>query len=287
MDIANNPTLLKSYYIPPRPEVLAKVQEQMNSDDPNIEYISKLVSEDVGLSAAVLQIINSPLYGMNRQISDIKQAAMLLGLDRIANLVASESLKKSFTAKSCISLERFWDEATDIANAMVFIAERVNKTDNAGHTIKENLPLEDLYTLGLFHDCGIPPLAQKHFDYKELLMEANAGNIASLDLEDERYSTNHAIVGYLICTSWFLPKKLCDLVLRHHDTEFLEDSRVDMQCRQMFAILKAAEQLVYRHTRGKSCPEWSHYREAVFDYTYLTEDEFDDLYEAYLTFVDL
>ena len=223
---------------------------------------------------------------MNRTISDIKQATLFLGLERINNLIASEALKRSFNGESSISLERFWDEATDIANAMVFIAENVDKTDHEGHIIKEVIPLEDLYTLGLFHDCGIPAIALKHKNYIDILSSANEANQSSIVLEDQHYNTNHSIVGYLISTSWFIPENICELVLRHHDRTFFEDGRVTHQSRIMMAVLKAAEQLVYLESRNRSCPEWDEFHTETLNTLNLVDDEFDELYERYLGFIN-
>ena len=46
--------------------------------EPDTGGVANLISRDVGLSAAILKVINSPFYGMNRRISEIKQAAMML-----------------------------------------------------------------------------------------------------------------------------------------------------------------------------------------------------------------
>ena len=50
----------------------------MEVGEPGIGEIANLISRDLGLSAAILKVINSPFYGMNRRISEIKQAAMML-----------------------------------------------------------------------------------------------------------------------------------------------------------------------------------------------------------------
>lgn len=55
------------------------------------------------------------------------------------------------------------DVANDIANAMIFI----------GRKVKTKMPVEMLYTIGLFHNCGIPLLAVKYENYKNVLIEAN------------------------------------------------------------------------------------------------------------------
>jgi HD-like signal output (HDOD) protein len=153
-DLDNNKLaeVVSSFQIPVKPEILSHLEELIRKDEPDIEQIAGLISSDVGLSAAILKIINSPFYGMNRRISEIKQAVMMLGLKTINGLVTALLLKTSFKGESSISLERFWDDAQDIANAMSYI----------GNKVKNKVPVDMLYSIGLFHDCGIPLLALKH-----------------------------------------------------------------------------------------------------------------------------
>ena len=73
-------SVVSSFQVPVKPEILTEMQNMMDEDEPYIEEISALISNDVGLSAAILKIINAPFYGMNRRISEIKQAVMMLGL---------------------------------------------------------------------------------------------------------------------------------------------------------------------------------------------------------------
>lgn len=72
--------VISSFQIPVKPELLSYLQDLMAEEQPDITQIAELISSDIGLSAAILKIINSPVYGMDRKISEIKQAVMMLGL---------------------------------------------------------------------------------------------------------------------------------------------------------------------------------------------------------------
>ncbi|MCI2284900.1 HDOD domain-containing protein [Colwellia sp. MSW7] len=258
--------VVAGFHVPVRPEILSKIDNLMNEEDPNIEAVANLISSDVGLSATILKIINSPLYGMNRRISEIKQAVMMLGLNTINSLVTATLLKQSFTGKASISLERFWDDANDIANAMIFI----------GNKVKNNIPLEMLYTIGLFHNCGIPLLALKYTDYKEVLIEANTANEDFIAVEEKHYRTNHAVLGYYISSSWHLPKEICYLILRHHDNSYLTSS-VDSEYKIAFATLKAAENIVERAKRFNYAPMWQESEGLLLDILGISSVDYADL----------
>ncbi len=43
-------------------------------------------------------------------------------------------------------------------------------------------------------------------------------------IEDNYYQTNHASVGYFVARTWNLPQTLCELILRHHEPDFLQEN---------------------------------------------------------------
>lgn len=260
---------VSGYQVPVKPEILSSIDQLMAKKEPDIDKIAGLISSDVGLSASILKIINSPLYGMNRRVSKIKQAVMILGLKTINSLVTATLLKQSFSGKSSISLERFWDDANDIANAMIFI----------GRQVKTKIPIEMLYTIGLFHNCGIPLLALKYENYKNVLIEANTSGENFTAVEERHFQTNHAVLGYFISSSWYLPKEICQLILQHHDNRYLL-SNVDYEYKVAFATLKAAENMVERTKRFNYAADWQESEKSIlnvlgistFDYADIEED---------------
>ncbi len=262
--------VVSSFQVPVKPQILTDIQNLLEEDEPNIDDVADLISSDVGLSAAILKIINSPFYGMNRRISEIKQAVMMLGLKTISGLVSALLLRSSFQGDACISLERFWDDSLDVANAMAFI----------GNKVKNKIPVDMLYTIGLFQNCGIPLLALKYNNYKEILIEANTSGMNSIALEEKHYKTNHAVLGYYVASSWHLPKEMCKLILMHHDLTYLTEIE-GTQEELAYGVLKAAEQMVERVKRHNVSAEWDTIKEDVFNVLGITSIDFDDLEEDY------
>ena len=258
--------VISSFQIPIKPEILSRIQELMKVDEPDIEDIANLISSDVGLSAAILKIINSPFYGMNRRISEIKQAVMMLGIKTINGLVTALLLKASFKGTSSISLERFWDDAQDIANAMSYV----------GNKVKNEVPVDMLYTIGLFHDCGVPMLALKYPDYKNVLIEANQLGRNSAQLEESYYGTSHTVLGYYVASSWHLPKEICRLISQHHELDYLKYNPEPEQ-QLIYAVLKIAENMVERVKRQNESPDWQHVQNEVLEILGISSVDYNDL----------
>jgi hypothetical protein len=78
---------LKGIAIPSRPQVLVQLENELTKDDPDPRVIARLISGDVGLSAAVLKTVNSPFFGLSRRISSVAQAVSLLGMRSATQIV--------------------------------------------------------------------------------------------------------------------------------------------------------------------------------------------------------
>lgn len=259
----------EQFYLPPKPEILSKLQSYCEADDVPIRELSDLVAQDIAISSAILKIINSPAYGLARTVSDIKQAVMFLGEKGVTTLVQSVKLKQAFVNQSCeLNLDEFWDYAANIANTTMLV----------GRYVKSLVPIEDLYSVGLFHDCGIPPLAIKHPDYCQVTPIFGNQHPITIHQEDELYSTNHAVVGYYIANGWNLPKNLCQLILEHHNTNFLAEER-DMVQQASYSALKLAEHLVHVACYNKPSPDWPLVEERVMEFLGLIDDDMADLRE--------
>jgi len=256
------------FTIPPKPELLLSLQNELSSDSPELNTIASIVAEDVAIAAMVLKVINSPFYGLARTITDIKQAVMFLGLEGITNLVTGFLLEKAFDQTNCcIKLEHFWDTASEIAAISTLI----------GKKLKSKVPTENLHMVGLFHDAGIPAMAMNYGDYVKVLAESNRDYHTSLiEREEANYQTHHAVVGYFLATSWNLPKNICQIILRHHDVSFLEKSDFG-QDQLTFATLKMAENIVHVNRRFVASPDWPYMKEKVLAVLDLDDGDYQDI----------
>ena len=81
--------------LPPLPASIVRIQELCMSNDTNIEELSKVIETDPMLSANILKSVNSPLYGMSKEISSIPQAVMLFGTSMIRGFAAANAIKKT------------------------------------------------------------------------------------------------------------------------------------------------------------------------------------------------
>lgn len=260
-------SMLNGVKIPPQPKVLTELRQQASKGFPDMQIVAKIISQDVGLSGLVLKIINSPFYGLSQTISSIQQAVMLLGANKLMGIATSAALRQTIKGKGSISIEKFWDRATDIANLCMGIARTC-------HYDK----LDEFYALGLFHDSGVALLAQKFPNYKEAQAESNTQRISITTVEDNYFKTDHATIGYYLSRSWYLPDPVTHTIRDHHDLDHLllkgaeNDERNGMMC-----VLRMATNVYYSATRISSEPDWEIIGGKILDYMQISPDEYQDM----------
>jgi len=268
--------VLQGIAIPPQPQVMVDLQmEQLNPDCSIIE-IARLISQDVGLSGSILKTVNSPLYKHANTITSIVQAVNLLGVNSVVNLVNALTIKGALSDHDIISLGHFWDMAMDIALTSSLIAKQIGVPNP-----------EECYTLGLFHNCGIPLLMSRFAHYSDVLIESYATGTAGItEVENTLINTNHAVVGYYVGKSWNLPRYLCEAIHEHHRIiQTLSDEHANGRKKTLLAILKMAEHICgnYRVLGQHDIDhEWLRIADTVLLYLGISEYEYANL-EAHIT----
>lgn len=260
----------EGFSIPSMPDILIEVQRICADPDGELADLARVISTDIGLSSTILKTINSPLYGMNRAISDIAQAVMLLGMGSVSTLISGILIKQSFQGEAAIRFERLWDNASLVAETMVFI----------GQNIEDKIPPENLYTAGLFHDCGIAAMSMRFTaTYLETLLAANEDHSKTqVQYENEFHKSNHAVVGYFIASGWKLPKDICQVILNHHEYDFLQRNKSHME-NLVYATLKIADNMVSSLKRRQNIQGWDEVRESCYIELGINEDIYQDLCE--------
>lgn len=265
--------ILQGIAIPPQPQVMVDLQMEQCSPNCSSESIAALISQDVGLSGAILKTVNSPFFNLANKISSIAQAVSLMGINSVVNLVNAQSIKGALSDDEIIALGDFWDSAMEVAMTAAVIAKQVGYSST-----------DEAYTLGLFHNCGIPLLTSRFNNYAQVLQESYNRNAACItNTENELIHTNHAVVGYYVAKSWNLPPYICRAIHDHHHvtTQFLDDPSTN-RGKTLLAILKIAEHIggLYK-TLGKCDTdyEWEKVKDAILLYTGLSDYDYEGLVE--------
>ena len=268
---------LQGISVPPQPQIMVDLQMEQYMPDPDLGVIARLISQDPGLSGALLKIVNSAHYGLTNKIASIQRAVNLLGSRSIINLINAQSIKGEMSDETIVTLNRFWDTAQDVAMTSLTLAKRIGS-----QTVDES------YALGLFHDCGIPLMLKRFPDYMDVLEDAYAKagpDCRIVDTENRKYQTNHSVVGYYTAKSWRLPGHVSEAIANHHNALaiFQDDSCRYANLKNLLAPLKMAEHICesYRVLGNQSEDhEWNLVGPLVLDYVGLSGYDFENLKES-------
>ena len=265
---------LQGISVPPQPQIMVDLQMEQYMPDPDLEVIARLISQDPGLSGALLKIVNSSYYGLSNKIASIQRAVNLLGSRSIINLINALSIRGEMSDDTIVTLNRFWDTAQDVAMTCLTLAKRTGSQT-----------VDEAYALGLFHDCGVPLMLKRFPNYMTVLEQAyaNAGpDCRVVDTENNAFNTNHAVVGYYTAKSWRLPEHVTDAIANHHNAlaVFSDESSRNPQVKNLLAILKMAEHICssYRVLGNQSVDhEWNAIGPLVLDYVGLSDYDFESM----------
>jgi len=265
-------TLLHGIAIPPQPQILVDLQMEQVSPASNIDNIAKLISQDVGLSGSILKTVNSPFMKRSNTITSINQAVNLLGANTVVNLINGLSIKGALSDDDIIAMGQFWDSAMEIANTAAVIGKLLGLPNT-----------DEVYTLGLFHNCGVPLLSARFKNYSTVVEESYAEEEMSItEKENMLINTNHAVVGYYVAKSWNLPNYLCEAIHEHHNvgSTLEKTDEKDGRKKTLLAVLKLAEHICANFRQlGKqeTDHEWNRDQENILIYVGMTEYEYTNL----------
>lgn len=260
-----------SLHIPPRPAVVAALMEEKAKAEPDFHRVAKLITADVGLSAAMIKAVNSAAFGLSRKVASVPQALQLLGLKQVTGIATALMLRNLGGGGASASMERYWDSAEKVALISIRVAKKLHC-----------MASDEAYSYGLFHNCGIPLLMQHFPGYKDALIAANGSEGLSFTAcEEAGVGTSHAAVGYFLARSWNLPKEMCQAILRHHEPAVFDGAKSDQNDHMLdfIGIGHLAEHIHHLSVRTSEDTEWSKFGADVLQHFGISRGNLRDIVE--------
>lgn len=188
--------------LPTLPEVLKYVSKLLEDPRSSTQQVAKLISRDQVLSAKVLKMVNSPVYGFPGRISTIQHALVLLGYNVIRGLIISTSVFELMTK----SMTGLWEHSVGCAMACGLIAREAG--------FKEP---EEYAVAGLLHDLGKVIVALQLPKAKdEVDSVVQQEDLLYLEAEKKILGFGHDRVNAWVADHWNLPLNLKIGISGHH-----------------------------------------------------------------------
>ena len=196
--------------LPTLPTTFAKISEMIENPKTNANDISEVISKDQVLTARLLKLVNSSLYGFSGRITTVSNAVVILGFKALRNLVLSSSVFDLFQVSGTnqvISLNEFWRHSIACAVASKLIANEIDYGEP-----------EELFVAGLLHDIGkLVEIQYFQASMANVVNKVNSEKMLIIDAEKKVLGFTHCEVGGLLGKKWKLPPPLIEVVMFHND----------------------------------------------------------------------
>jgi len=185
-----------------------RLNEAINHPRTSIDDIAKIITEDQGLTARLLRLANSPLFGWFGKVDSINKAVTIIGTQQLRDLALAASVMGVFTGipPELMSMASFWRHSV----ACGIIARTLA-------TWRRETNVERFFVAGILHDVGqlmmattIPPVLM------ELMQQSRDTKRPFHLTELDRLGFDHADAGGALLRSWKIPANIADPVEHHH-----------------------------------------------------------------------
>ncbi len=198
------------------PEVALRITRMVNDPAASATDIARAISNDAALTARLLRVANSPLFGRSQRIASVSRAVAVVGLRQVRDLTVGLTAIRAFDGipNELVTMESFWRQSVLCAAAASHIAARCDAVHG-----------ETPFVAGLLHDIGqlvlysrVPELARR-----ALLMSVDSvDDLDSYLCEREIMGFDHGTVGAALAKNWGLPHALQQCIEFHHEPDLAQ-----------------------------------------------------------------
>uniref|UniRef100_I2Q5U5 Putative signal transduction protein n=1 Tax=Desulfovibrio sp. U5L TaxID=596152 RepID=I2Q5U5_9BACT len=188
--------------LPTLPKVLEEVTKLVERSDSSTEEVARLISMDQVLSAKVLKMVNSPVYGFPGRISSIQHALVLLGFNVLRSIIVSTSVFEVMPE----NMVGLWEHSLGCAMACGGAARMLGFKD-----------AEEYSVAGLLHDLGKVVATVQLPDLKvEIERVVGERDLTYLEAEREVLGFGHDRINAWLADHWKLPANIKEGLSYHH-----------------------------------------------------------------------
>jgi len=196
--------------LPSQPTLYMQVMAEIQSPNSSFRKVGELIARDVGMTAKILQLVNSAFFGLPRRIASPQEAVSLLGYDTVKGLVLGVKIFSQFDSKRMkhVGLDTLWQHS--------LAASRCARAISAAENLSRQAQAA-AFTAGILHDVGKLILAQNFPDsYADIVQRPLMRDRPLTELEAECFGASHAELGAYLMGLWGLDEDVIDAIAYHH-----------------------------------------------------------------------
>lgn len=192
------------------PLFYSRLCEAIDHPRSSIADLAAIISDDQGLTARILKLANSPLFGYFSKIETITQAVTIIGVLQVRDLALALCVMDAFKGipEDLVDMAQFWRHSLGTGLAARVLATGQRESN-----------LERFFVAGILHDVGrLVMYLRMPDECRELLEESRSGGALLFQKERQRFGFDHAEVGGTLLRRWKIPPRVTEPVQYHHDS---------------------------------------------------------------------
>jgi HD-like signal output (HDOD) protein/CheY-like chemotaxis protein len=200
----------KLRWVPSPPNLYFRVAMEMESPNASVETIGQIIAQDPPITAKVLQLANSAVFGLQLQVNEPAEAVAYLGLEATRTLVLLAHTFSEFDRlpRLGFSVEELWAHSVQVGQ---FAREIVLLEQQAQDMA------EQAYAAGLLHDLGkVLFAANLPVPFGQAVTLARQERMNLHHAESQVLGATHAEIGACLLGIWGLPGPIVEAVALHH-----------------------------------------------------------------------
>jgi len=212
--------------LPPFPWVAKRLMATLARENVDITEIGKLIAAEPVFATRVLQLANSPLFALERQVRTISHAIILLGLDRVKAITFTRAMEDFVSpALNVKALRVCWQNSLAVA----LISEKLARA--------ARMDADFAYVAGLLRDIGRLALLVKYPEpYANLLAVSGEEHYDLMLMERELFDIDHCEAGGWLMHQLPFPPELAEVIVNHHQA-------LDRNSFRMVHLVQCADRL--------------------------------------------
>lgn len=194
--------------LPSPPRTFQMLSSAMANPEVDLDSVVRLIGAEIAIGTKLLQLANSPVFGLARKVGSLKDAVAYLGLRTLRQLVLGAEVFGGFeTVRLTCEFDLAEEQNHGVAIARI-----------ASEVVAPEPLAEAAFAAALLHDVGEFVLATQRPDtFCHALAVIEARRRGQRIAEEERHLLDlHARVGGYLVGVWGLPDAVVDAVLHHH-----------------------------------------------------------------------
>lgn len=197
--------------LPALPAVYQELVTYLKSPAATIDHVGEILGTDLAMTTAILKIVNSAYFGLQRPISRIERAASFLGLDTIMTLVLEHGL---FNDAPVVEQDGFDHHRLRRHSLLTgSIARAIAASHDETHDAQE-----DAFLAGVLHDIGQLALAiARPGSSAEIQEVMTSRRMSRPEAEMAVVQATHGEVGAYLLGTWGFSDSVVESVLLHHE----------------------------------------------------------------------